>query len=174
LTYVLNPVGSGGGNLQQLWNSILGGGGGSSISKAQDEVKKDPVKGYPLLATAYEQAGQPTAAIGALKSYLLLKPKDAATWAELGGLELTAGGTYGTQYQTAQQAAQAADPSAPFLPGGTLGSAVGQNPAYAGAAQAAASRTSTLYQNAVSAFGQAVSGYQKASKYAGQSPLSVV
>jgi hypothetical protein len=101
-----------------------------------------------------------------LQNLLKIKKTDAATWAELAGLELTNGGTYATQYQQAQQAAQAADPSAPFLPGGTLGSAVGQNPTYSGASQAAASQTSTLYQKAVSAFGLAVSGYQKASKYA--------
>lgn len=166
LGFVGVGVGSGGGNLQQLWNSILGGGGGSSISKAQDEIKSNPAKGYRDLATAYETNGNPAQAITALKSLLAIKKTDAATWAELAGLELTSGGTYATQYQQAQQAAQAADPSAPFLPGGTLGSAVGQNPTYSGASQAAASQTSTLYQKAVSAFGLAVSGYQKASKYA--------
>ena len=31
-------VGSGGGSLSQLWTGIFGGGSGSSISKAQDEV----------------------------------------------------------------------------------------------------------------------------------------
>jgi predicted transposase YdaD len=59
--------------------------------------------------------------------------------------------------------AQAADPSAPFLPGGTLGSAVGQNPTYSGASQAAAARTSAAYQKATQALSAAVTDYQKAS-----------
>jgi tetratricopeptide (TPR) repeat protein len=165
LGFVGLGVGSGnGGGLQQLYNSILGGGGGSSISKAQDEIKTNPAKGYRDLATAYETNGNPNQAMTALQSYLAIKKKDAASWAELGGLELTSGSNYATQYQAAQQAAQAADPSASFLPGGTLGTAVGQNPTYANASQAAAARTSTLYQSAVTAFGSSVRDYQTASK----------
>lgn len=167
LGFVGLGVGSGnGGGLDQLYNSILGGGGGSSISKAQDEIKSNPAKGYRDLATAYETNGDPVRAVTALQSLLAIKKHDAATWAELGGLQLTSGSTYATQYQAAQQAAQAADPSAPFLPGGTLGSAVGQNPTYANASQQAASRTSTLYQKAVGAYGSAVTAYQNAVKYA--------
>jgi tetratricopeptide (TPR) repeat protein len=165
LGFVGLGVGSGnGGGLQSLYNSILGGSGASSVSKAQDLVKTDPAKGYRHLATAYEQQGNPALAMGALKKYLLLKKADADSWGELGGLELSSGGRYATRYQQAQQAAQAADPSAPFLPGGTLGTAVGQNPAYSGASQQAASRTSLLYQNAVGAYGRAVTDFQKASK----------
>jgi tetratricopeptide (TPR) repeat protein len=165
LGFVGLGVGSGnGGGLQSLYNSILGGSGASSVSKAKDLVKTDPAKGYRHLATAYEQQGNPALAMGALKKYLLLKKADADSWGELGGLELSSGGRYATRYQQAQQAAQAADPSAPFLPGGTLGTAVGQNPAYSGASQQAASRTSLLYQNAVGAYGRAVTDFQKASK----------
>jgi len=165
LGFVGLGVGSGnGGGPQSLYNSILGGSGASSVSKAQDLVKTDPEKGYRHLATAYEQQGNPALAMGALKKYLALKKADADSWGELGGLELSSGGRYATRYQQAQQAAQAADPSAPFLPGGTLGTAVGQNPAYSGASQQAASRTSLLYQNAVGAYGRAVTDFQKASK----------
>jgi tetratricopeptide (TPR) repeat protein len=165
LGFVGIGVGSGNGaGLQQLYSGLFGGGGGNSISKAQDEIKKDPAKGNRELATAYEQKGDLASAIIALKTYLTLKPQDAATWSELGGLQMSQGNTFSTQYQNAQQAAQLADPSAPFLPGGTLGSAVGQNPTYQGASQAASSQTSLLYQKAVSAFGGAVTAYQKASR----------
>jgi tetratricopeptide (TPR) repeat protein len=158
-------VGSGnGGGLESLYNGIFGGSGGSSVSKAQDEVKTNPAKGYRDLASAYEQQGNPALAMQALTSYLDVKPKDATKWGELGGLELTAGSNAATQYQQAQQAAQAADPSAPFLPSGTLGSAVGQNPTYSDASQKAAARTSALYQKAVGAYGLAVKDYQQASK----------
>jgi tetratricopeptide (TPR) repeat protein len=163
-SFVLVGVGSGnGGGLSDLWTGIFGGGGGTSISKAQDEVRENPVKGYQDLALAYEEKGDLKNAAEALKSYLVIKKKDAATWATLGGLEMSLGSKYATQYQNAQQAAQAADPSAPFLPGGTLGSAVGQNPAYAGASQDAAARTSLFYQKATGAYGDAVSHYQRAS-----------
>ena len=172
LSFVGLGVGSGnGGGLQQLYNGIFGGSGGSSVSKAQDEIKKDPAKGYRDLATAYEQQGHPGLAMQALTSYLAVKKDDATRWGELGGLELTAGSKYATQYQQAQQAAQAADPSAPFLPSGTLGSAVGQNPTYADASQKASARTSLLYQKAVGAYGLAMKDYQQASKRQPRNPL---
>jgi tetratricopeptide (TPR) repeat protein len=164
-SFVLVGVGSGnGGGLSQLYTGLFGGSGGSSISKAQDEIKKDPVKGYQALALAYEQKGDLKNAIEALKSYLVIKKKDAATWATLAGLEMSQGNKFATQYQNAQQTAQTADPSAPFLPGGILGSAVGQNPTYQGASQDAAARTSLLYQKATGAYGDAVTHYQRASK----------
>ena len=164
LTFAGVGVGSGGGGLSQLYTGLFGGGGGSSVSKAQDEIKKDPAKGYRALATAYEQKGDNAQAISALQSYLAVKKQDASVWAELGGLEMSQGNTYATQYQQAQQEAQLADPSAPFLPGGTLGSAVGANPTYQGASQTASTRTSLLYQKATGAFGTAVSAYQRAAK----------
>lgn len=165
LGFVGIGVGSGNGaGLSQLYTGLFGSGSGNAVSKAQDEVKKDPVQGYRQLATAYESDGNTAQAITALQSYLALRKKDAATWGELGGLQLSQGNTYTTQYQNAQQAAQIADPSAPFLPGGVLGSAVGQNPAYTGASQAASSQTSQLYQQASSAFKSAVTSYQKASQ----------
>ncbi|HEU5242852.1 MAG TPA: hypothetical protein VFU33_00500 [Gaiellaceae bacterium] len=165
LSFVLVGVGSGGGGgLSQLYTGLFGGSGGSSISKASDEVKTHPAKGYRDLATAYEQAGQTASAVIALQQYLGIKKHDAATWAELGGLQMSQANTYATQYQSAQAAAQTADPSAPFLPGGVLGSAVGQNPTYAGASAKASARTSALYQKATSAASGAVTSYQKAVK----------
>jgi tetratricopeptide (TPR) repeat protein len=166
LSFVLVGVGSGNGSgLQALWNNIFGGNGGTSLSKAQAEVKKSPdsAKGYLDLATAYEEQSNPGLAIGAYQHYLQLNPKDVNTWALLGGLELSQGSKYSTESQSAQQAAQLADPSAPFLPGGTLGSAVGTNPAYQGASTAASARTSLLYEKAQSAYTSAVTDYQKAS-----------
>jgi Flp pilus assembly protein TadD len=165
LSFVLVGVGSGGnGSLIQNFTGLFGGGGGSSVSKAQDLVKKDPAKGYRALATAYETNGNNALAMNALQSYLALKKTDASSWAELGGLQLSQGSQYATQYQSAQQAAQVADPSSAFLPGGTLGTAVGPNPAYTQASQAASTRASTLYQQATSALSGAVTSYQKASK----------
>lgn len=164
VTFAGVGVGSGAGGLQQLWTGIFGGSGGSSVSKARDEIKKNPAKGYRDLATAYEQKGDTKAAIGALQSYLAVKAEDAVGWSELGGLEMSQGNTYATQYQNAQQAAQLADPSAPFLPSGSLGSAVGPDPTYQDASQTASARTSLLYQRATAAYGTAVTAFQRAVK----------
>lgn len=165
LTFVGVGVGSGTGGLQQLYSGLFGTGG-NPVSKAQGEIKDHPAKGYRDLATAYETKGQNVLAAAALKKYLHLKKKDANSWAELGGLELTQAQKYTTQYSSQQQAAQLADPSAPFLPGGTLGTAVGTNAAYQGASQAASSRTSGTYTKAITALNGSVSDYQQATKYA--------
>jgi tetratricopeptide (TPR) repeat protein len=162
LSFAAVGVGSGnGGGLDQLFSGLLGGGG-DSVSKAQKLVKKNPVKGYLALATAYQEKGDNPSAITALTSYLALKKKDADHWSELGSLELTQAQTYATQYQDASQAAQLADPSTPFQPGGTLSQAAGTNLAFQGAAQQASTLTSTLYQQATTALTSATTDYQKA------------
>jgi tetratricopeptide (TPR) repeat protein len=134
------------------------------VSKAQDEIKKHPAKGYRDLATAYETKGDNAGAVTALQSYLALKKKDADVWAELGSLELTQAQTAGTQYQAAQQASQLADPSAAFLPGGTLAQAVGTNAAYQNAAQQASTQTSALYTQFTTSLSGAVKDYQQVTK----------
>jgi hypothetical protein len=164
VTFAGVGVGSGnGGGLDQLYSGLFGGGG-SSVSKAQDEIKKHPAKGYRDLATAYETKGDNAGAVTALQSYLALKKKDADVWAELGSLELTQAQTAGTQYQAAQQASQLADPSAAFLPGGTLAQAVGTNAAYQNAAQQASTQTSALYTQFTTSLSGAVKDYQQVTK----------
>jgi tetratricopeptide (TPR) repeat protein len=163
VTFAGVGVGSGTNGLSQLYSGMFGGGG-NAVSKAKDEIKKNPAKGYRDLATAYETKGDSTQAITALQSYLAVKKKDANVWGELGGLELTQGQTYATQYQQAQQAAQLADPSQAFLPGGTLATAVGTNAAYQGAAQRATSQTTQLYQQATGAYSAGLKDYQQAAK----------
>jgi tetratricopeptide (TPR) repeat protein len=158
-------VGSGnGGGLSQLYTGLFGGGGSTSVSKAQDEIKKDPAKGYRDLATAYEQNGNTLQAANALQTYLTYNKKDAAAWGELGGLELSQGGVYAKQYQSAQTTAQNADPSAPFQPGGPLATAVGSNAAYQGASQQATTGASLLYQKATTSFQSAVTDYRTVAK----------
>jgi tetratricopeptide (TPR) repeat protein len=134
------------------------------VSKAKDEIKKNPAKGYRDLATAYETNGDNTDAISALQSYLALKKNDADVWGELGGLQLTQAQNYLTQYQAVQANAQLADPSAPFLPSGTLAQAVGTNAAYQNAAQQASSQSSALYQQLTASLSSAVTSYQKVTK----------
>jgi hypothetical protein len=163
ITFVGVGVGSGTNGLSGLYSGIFGGGG-DDVSKAKDEIKDHPAKGYLDLARAYETKGDSAQAVSALHSYLALKKKDANAWAELGGLELSQAQTFATQYQSAAQAAQLADPSAPFLPSGTLATAVGTNAAYQQASQDASSQTSALYQKATTSLNSAVSDYQTAVK----------
>jgi hypothetical protein len=157
-------VGSGnGGGLSQLYSGIFGGGG-NAVSKAQGEIKKNPAKGYLDLARAYETKSDTVHAITAFQSYLALKKKDANVWSELAGQELSQARTYGAQYQQAAQAAQLADPSQAFTPGGTLATAIGSNAAFQQASQAAQTQTSTLLQGYSTAVSSALSDYQKAAK----------
>jgi len=162
LTFVAVGVGSGTGGLSQLYSGIFGGGGGGDVAKAQNEIKSNPAKGYRDLATAYETNGKQAAAIAALENYLKLRKKDASTWAELGSLEQSQARTVLAQYQQAQQAAQLADPSAPFQPSGILGQSGGTNPAYSDAAHQASLRTSQLYQQATSKLSSSVDSYKTA------------
>jgi tetratricopeptide (TPR) repeat protein len=164
VSFVAVGVGSGNGaGLDQLYSGLFGGGG-DSVSKAQNEIKKNPAKGYRDLATAYETKSDNASAITALQSYLALKKKDANVWSELGGLELSQAQAYLTQYQAWSQQSQIADPSAAFLPGGTLAQAVGTNVAYQDAAQQASTQASQLYQQATTSLSSAVSDFQKVTK----------
>src|SRR2546429_507380 len=106
-------------------------------AKQQAKAKAHPSKAARKRGRRGHSGGDNACAVTALQSYLALKQKDADVWAELGSLELTQAQTAGTQYQAAQQASQLADPSAAFLPGGTLAQAVGTNAAYQNAAQQA-------------------------------------
>jgi tetratricopeptide (TPR) repeat protein len=149
-TFVGVGVGSGSGaGLSQLYTGLFGGGG-SDVSKAKDEIKNNPTKGYLDLARAYETKGNTDQAISAFQSYLALKKNDATVWGELGGLELAHAQTLATRYQNAQQAAQLADPSQAFQPTGTLSTALGANPVYSQASQQASTQTTAALNSAVS------------------------
>ena len=77
----------------------------------------------------------------ALQSISAIKKNDAATWAELGGLELTAGKP-ATRRSTRTRSRRAQPPTRarPSCPAARSGSAVGQNPTYEQASQQASSR----------------------------------
>jgi tetratricopeptide (TPR) repeat protein len=158
-------VGSGTGGMSDLYTGLFGGGG-NPVSKAQAEITKNPKdpKGYRDLALAYETKSDTAGAIGALTSYLKLKKNDAAAWTELGGLEMTQGQVYATQYQQAQSSAQSSNPSQSFQPGGTLGSALGSNPLAQSSTQQTSSQAQQLYQQTFGAYGAALSAYQTAAK----------
>ena len=164
LTFAFLGVGSGSNSgLDQLFSGLnIFGGGGSSVSKAQKEVQRHPSdpKGFRDLATAYEAKGDTANAVSALQQYTSLKPKDAAVWSELGGLQMTQAQNYVTQYQTAYSNQQLSAPSQAFRPTGKLGTALGTDPIEQAAATVANSTTTDLYQRANLAYSGAISSYK--------------
>jgi len=120
ITFAFLGVGSGSQGLDQLFNNIniFGGHHGPSVSSAQKEIQKHPQssKGYRDLATAFEAKGDTGQAITALQQYTGMKPKDAAAWSELAGLQSTQAQSYLNDYQNAYTALQLAAPSQSFVP----------------------------------------------------------
>jgi tetratricopeptide (TPR) repeat protein len=120
ITFAFLGVGSGSQGLDQLFNNIniFGGHHGPSVSSAQKEIQKHPTssKGYRDLATAFEAKGDTGQAITALQQYTGMRPKDAAAWSELAGLQATQAQSYLSDYQNAYTAMQLASPSQSFVP----------------------------------------------------------
>jgi hypothetical protein len=166
ITFAFLGVGSGNnGGLDQLFQGLnIFSSSGNPVSKAQKEIKDHPNsgKGYRDLATAYEGKGDSVNAISALQQYTLQKPKDAAAWSELGGLQLSQAQAYQSAYQGATQARQLAAPSASFLPTGKLGQGIGTNPIEQAAASQVDASVQTLQQQTQLAYTNSVASFQKA------------
>lgn len=113
-------VGSGGLDLQSLVQDVFGakGGGGTSISKALDEVHKHPrdAAAYKKLADAYQSKGQVDNAINALKQYTALRPKDATELQQLAQLEKTQADNALSAYQVAYYEQQTSSAGSSFGP----------------------------------------------------------
>jgi tetratricopeptide (TPR) repeat protein len=113
-------VGSGGLDLQSLVQDVFGakGGGGTSISKAQEEVQKHPrdPAARKKLATAYQNKGRIDDAINALTQYAALRPKDATQLQQLAQLEKTQADNAATDYQLAYFAQQGSGAGSTFGP----------------------------------------------------------
>src|SRR5579864_688310 len=166
VTFAFLGVGSGAnGGLDQLFSGLnIFSSSGTSVSKAQKEIKDHPnaAKGYRDLATAYEGKNDTPSAISALQEYTLKKPKDASAWNELGGLQLAQAQTFLSQYESASQAAALAAPSQAFLPTGKLGQAIGTNQLEQTAASQANSVVQNFQSQTQSLYSSAVGSYQKA------------
>jgi tetratricopeptide (TPR) repeat protein len=166
-TFAFLGVGSGSSGLQDLFKNIniFGSSNGSSVSKALDEIKKDPnaAKGFRDLATAYEAKGDTVSAISALQQYTTIKPKDVKAWAELGGLQLSNAQTFAAQYQAEAANAQLSAPSSVFAPSATskLGKAIGSNPIEKDSASQVNATLNDLAQRANLGYQNAVSSFQK-------------
>jgi tetratricopeptide (TPR) repeat protein len=166
ITFAFLGVGSGtNGGLSQLFSGMnIFSSSGTSVSKAQKEIKANPNsgKGYRDLATAYEAKNDTPNAISALQQYTTQKPKDVSAWSELGGLQLSQAQNYLTQYQAANAARQLAAPSQAFLPTGKLAQGIGTNQLEQAAASQADASVQTLQSSTQLAYSNAVSSYQRA------------
>jgi len=157
-------VGSGSGGLSQLYSGLFGGGSGTSVSKAQNEIKTDPAKGYRDLANAYIAQNNIPAAVGALQSYLKVNKKDAGLWSELGGLEQQQGDNAVTAYQNVQQASSLANPASAITPSGPLGQQLGTNPIDQSNSQQLSAQAAQLSQQATSDYAVALNAYKTTAK----------
>ncbi len=166
ITFAFLGVGSGSnGGLDQLFSGLnIFSSSSNPVSKAQKEIKDHPTaaKGYRDLATAYEGKGDTVNAITALQQYTTYKPKAAAAFSELGGLQMSQAQAYRTAYEAATQARQLAAPSASFLPTGKLGQGIGTNPIEQAAASQVDASVQTLQQQTQLAYTNSVASYQKA------------
>jgi predicted TPR repeat methyltransferase len=113
-------VGSGGLDLQSLVQDVFGakGGGGTSISKALDNVHKHPraAAAYKKLADAYQSKGRTDDAINALTQYVALRPKDTTQLQQLAQLEKTQADNALTSYQLAYYEQQTSSAGSAFGP----------------------------------------------------------
>ncbi|HEY2373997.1 MAG TPA: hypothetical protein VGH82_15870 [Gaiellaceae bacterium] len=166
VSFVFLGVGSGAGSgLQDLYSSILGSGN-DPVASAKAEIKKDPAKGYKDLASAYQQKGDLTNAIGALQTYVNTNKKDSAAWSQLAQYENSQGQFAYGQYQLISQAAQLESPGSVVTPSGPLATQLGTNPLDEYYSTKNAAISGPLYQAAISGYNAALTDYQNAAKYA--------
>jgi tetratricopeptide (TPR) repeat protein len=168
--FVFLGVGSGssgiGDLLQGNFGGIFGGGSsGPSIGKAQDRVAKHPrdPEAYRALANAYVAKQRTAEAIGALRQYVALRPKDVSALEELASLELNRAGRIQNQAYAAYQDVLAADPGQLVRPPAStkLGQALGPDPISRAASDAAQARYNRLASESQSAYTDAVSTYKQ-------------
>lgn len=167
ITFAFLGVGSGTNGLDQLFQGLnIFHHGGNSVSSAQKYIQDHPndPKGFRDLATAYEAKGDTSNAIGALQQYTNLRPKAAAVWSELAGLQATQAQTYIQQYRDAYTNRQLLAPSQSFLPTGKLGQALGTNRAEQVASKQADATLQAVQSRAQVALSSTVDSYDKVTK----------
>jgi cytochrome c-type biogenesis protein CcmH/NrfG len=174
LTFAFLGVGSGsGGGLDQLFQGLNPfHHSGTSVSKAQQEVKAHPSnpKGFRDLATAYEAKTDRAGAISALQTYTTLRPKDVSAWNELAGQQQAQAADYLAAYRNAYQIRQDAAPSQLLQPTGKLGTAFGTNPLEQAAARRADTAVNDLSQKVQLGYANVQSTYDRVTKLAPKDP----
>lgn len=168
ISFILLGVGSGNGSgLQQMINGLgIFGNGNDPIAAAQKDVKAGKAIGYKELADAYTSQNNPTLAISSLETYLRLKKKDSAGWAQLAQLEKSQAEKAAGDYQQVQQAMSLEAPGSIFQPSGPLASKLGTNPVDEYYRQQLQGQLSELYKTVTTAYGRSLDGYKQAAKFA--------
>ena len=167
LSFVLLGVGSGSSGIGDLLrgNFHLFGGGSSatSVSGAQDRIKKNPrdAAAYRDLARAYEVKGDTAKAIDALNTYTRLRPKDTAALTELAATYLSQADAARKQAVAAQAAFANSSLFTPYPTTGKLGTALGQNPITDASTTPARTAFTTAYGKMQSAYAAAVGVYKR-------------
>jgi regulator of sirC expression with transglutaminase-like and TPR domain len=173
LGFVLLGVGSGSTGISDVLGNMFSSssGGGTSISKLQAKVDKNPANAtaWRDLATAFEQKQRNQDAVNALERYTALRPKDQNAIAELASQYGTLANTYAADYTAASnEAVQFIAPAAAFAPAATtpFGKALAdpkalQDPISAVIRQQAQTKQSTAYANYQGAQKSAEAAYRK-------------
>ena len=167
LSFVLLGVGSGSSGIGDLLrgNFHLFGGGSSatSVSGAQDRIKKNPrdAAAYRDLARAYEVKGDTAKAIDTLNTYTRLRPKDTAALTELAATYLSQADAARKQAVAAQAAFANSSLFTPYPTTGKLGTALGQNPITDASTTPARTAFTTAYGKMQSAYAAAVGVYKR-------------
>jgi tetratricopeptide (TPR) repeat protein len=174
VTFAFLGVGSGTSGLDQLFSGLNFFHHGTSVSSAENATAKHPndPKAWRTLATVYESHNDTDSAISALQQYTTLKPKDAKTWGELAGLQMTSAQDLVTQYQAAYTSEQLAAPSQALRPSSTspLGKALGSDPIELAAASDLNVFVTNLAQRAQGAFTSAVASFKEVAKLKPKDP----
>jgi regulator of sirC expression with transglutaminase-like and TPR domain len=168
--FVLFGVGSSNvSGLSDIFNGIRGGGGGTSIEKAQKATQKEPrnATAWRDLATAYDQKADTANAITAWETYTTLRPRDVDGLTQLAG-------DYEQQFQLQTQEAAAAQAEAQQasgsifgpLPTSPLGRAFNSvpDPISQAATEAATQRFSDALSARQATAGKLVTAYQRIAK----------
>jgi tetratricopeptide (TPR) repeat protein len=155
LGFVLFGVGSSGLGLGDIFNGVRGGGGNASISKPLKATEKNPkdAQAWKDLATAYQARSDYTAAASAWQQYTQLRPRDIDGLNQLAQAYAQQLQTQAADLQSAQVAAQEAQPSS-LGPSSTsaLGRALGSLSDPIG--DQASTEASSRYQAALGAYQQ--------------------
>lgn len=168
LTFAVLGVGSGQGGLDQIFNTIFGGGGGTSVSSLEKKVHKDPrnAQAWNDLALKYGEKNRTEDAIAAMQRYVALRPKSVAGLNQLGQFQLQEAQLQANDWQQAQSYANAwaGQGYRPVVVTGKLAQGLGTDPLASAAQQqgsTAQAAASVKRSTAQATYRQALATFRK-------------
>jgi tetratricopeptide (TPR) repeat protein len=169
LGFVFFGVGTGSSGISDVFQNFFTGSSssGASASSLRKKAEAHPSEPKPWrdLATKLETDGKLDEAIGALKHYTALRPKNADALTELAGVYLRRAGEFQQVYADAQTRSLVLSPSSPFQPkaDSTLGKAMATltNPIEAAVSGQISTLANTAYGKIIEYENDAVTTYQQ-------------